>query len=232
MTAPLLNAQIPLDFGVRSAHGRDDFQIGQSNIAAVALVDQWPHWPTPIMTISGAAACGKSHLAAVWAEKAEAVAIKGDALLDHTAEELLRAGSAFYIDGLDIWLDDRDAETTLFHMYNMMKEERKTMLVTMRQSPKHATFAIPDLASRMRGSMVAEILPPDDALLARVLEKHFADRQLKVDDAVIAYLLPLMERSFAAALKIVALADRLSLAEKRNITKPLMRRVLAAYDSE
>jgi chromosomal replication initiation ATPase DnaA len=71
------------------------------------------------------------------------------------------------------------------------------------------------------------IRPPDEPLLASVLLKLFSDRQLQVADDAIAYVLPRMERSFAAARDIVALADRRALAEKRKISIPLLRKVLA-----
>jgi chromosomal replication initiation ATPase DnaA len=48
-----------------------------------------------------------------------------------------------------------------------------------------------------------------------------------VSNDVISYLLPRMERSFAAARDIVMAADRRALAEKRAISVPLMRQVLA-----
>ena len=41
--------------------------------------------------------------------------------------------------------------------------------------------------------------PPDDALLAAVLVKLFADRQLEVDDRLIDFLVHRIERSVAAA---------------------------------
>ena len=59
-----------------------------------------------------------------------------------------------------------------------------------------------------------------------MLVKQFADRQLKVDDDVIGFLLRRMERSFAAARAMVGAIDDLALAERRNITVPLVRRVL------
>jgi len=68
---------------------------------------------------------------------------------------------------------------------------------------------------------------PDDALLGAVLVKLFADRQLVVSEEVIAYLLVHLERTFAAARRIVAALDRAALAARRRVTVPLAREVLA-----
>ena len=46
---------------------------------------------------------------------------------------------------------------------------------------------------------VVVMTPPDDALLRAVLVKLFDDRQLAVDESVLGYLAPRIERSFAGA---------------------------------
>ena len=71
-----------------------------------------------------------------------------------------------------------------------------------------------------------ELESPDDMLLRAVLVKLFADRQLRVDEKVIAYLLPRMERSLSAARRLVAALDDAALEERRNITRQLAAKVL------
>ena len=56
-----------------------------------------------------------------------------------------------------------------------------------------------DLRSRVRALPIAQIAPPDEALLRAVLVKLFSDRQLTVEPEVIGYLVVRMERSMAAA---------------------------------
>ncbi len=219
--------QIPLDLGARKAFGSTDFHIGKSNADAVGWLEKWPEWPAPVLVLQGSPASGKSHLAAVWQDMAKAVSIKPEELEKTSAEELFNRGEALILDGLDPWLGDRAAETTLFHLYNMLKEEQKTMMITMRMPPSQAGFIIPDLASRFRAAPCVSIHPPDDMLLASVLIKLFSDRQLSVSNDVISYLLPRMERSFAAARDVVERADKMALAEKRGISVPLMRKVLS-----
>ena len=102
------------------------------------------------------------------------------------------------------------------------------MMITLRMAPGQRDFAIPDLASRFRAAPVVSIQPPDDMLLGSVLIKLFSDRQLNVSHDVISYLLPRIERSFAAAREVVVRADHLALAEKRPVSVPLMRKVLSA----
>ncbi len=224
--------QIPLDLGSRTTLGRQDFLIGSCNVAAVNLIDRWPDWPAPLLIISGPPASGKSHLAAVWHDKAKAEIIRPEMLLSRTAEQIAEAGKHLVIDGLDPWLGDRQAETTLFHLYNIFWSEKRNILATMRMTPAQTQFAVADLASRVRSSLTAPIQPPDDMLLASVLIKQFSDRQMQVANDVIQYILPRMERSFDSARIIVERADKLALSQKRGISVPLLRQILAELQED
>ncbi len=218
--------QLVLDLGHRAAQGRGDFLVSPSNRDAVAFIDMWPHWPAPCLVIHGPAACGKTHLCAVWREMSGAVSVLPAQIADTGAEDLAGLGAHLVFDGIDPWVSDRAAETKLFHVYNIMKEQKRTMMITMRMAPAQAPFALPDLASRLRAAPAAAIHPPDDALLAAVMVKLFADRQIQVGPDALAYILPRMERSFSAARDLVAAADRLALTEKKPVTTALLRRVL------
>lgn len=225
-------AQIPMDFDALPALGREDFLIGASNKDAVAWIDRWPNWPAPMIVINGPAASGKSHLAAVWRERTQAEPIKPEMLISTSADQISQRNEHLLLDGIDPWLGYREAEETLFHLYNIFKEEKRSFLVTMRMAPSHADFIIPDLASRFRAAPVANIHAPDDMLLGSVLIKLFTDRQLSISNDIIKYVLPRMERSFAAASDVVSMADQMALAKKSKISIPLMRDVLSKLQSD
>lgn len=214
--------QIPLALAFRPSLSRGDFFITQSNEAAVAMIDKWPNWGSHLLVLQGAAASGKTHLAAVWQEKTGARKIAAQDIAD-----ISHPLSPIIIDGVDTWLGDRDFEIALFHLHNIISESQQSLMLTTRAAPSHIDFVLPDLASRMRGGALAQIAPPDDALLAAVLTKLFYDRQIDVGEEVISYILPRMERSFAAARDIVANADTLALSVRGRISVPLMRKVLA-----
>ena len=56
--------------------------------------------------------------------------------------------------------------------------------------------------------------------------KLFADRQLAVDESLIAYLATRIERSFAAARAAVEELDREALRQKRPVTRALAAELL------
>ena len=113
-------------------------------------------------------------------------------------------------------------ERALFHLLNLAREEEAFVLITARtRAGRVGASSLPDLASRLRAMPVVELAPPDDALLRAVMVKLFADRQLAVDESLVAYLATRIERSFAAARAAVEALDREALRQKRPVTRAL-----------
>jgi hypothetical protein len=74
--------------------------------------------------------------------------------------------------------------------------------------------SLPDLDSRMRQAALARIEAPDDALLSALLLKLAHDRGLKLTPAILAHVLPRIERS-AAAVRASSTGSTRGLADKR-----------------
>lgn len=214
MTGP----QLPLDLPTHNAMGKANFVVSHSNQAAMALIEAWPAWPTPMLAIHGPAGCGKTHLGHIFQERI------GDAALFLTAPADLPDLPQNPILILD---EPQLEEISFFHLLNHVKNEGGSLLILSSQAPARWEVKLPDLASRLKAVPSVEVAPPDDALLAAILEKHFADRQVYVAPDVIEYLLKHIERSFVSAFKIADRLDRAALAEGRAITIPLARRILS-----
>ena len=127
---------------------------------------------------------------------------------------------------MDRLAGDRAAEVALFHLCNHLAAGGGSLMVSGREPPARWPLALPDLASRLGVAAVARLEAPDDDLLAAVLVKLFADRQLAVAPELIRYLVSRMDRSFAAAERLVADLDRAGLARHRPITARLAAEVL------
>lgn len=213
--------QLPLTFGHAAALGIEDFMPSSSNQDALTWLTRWPAWPGPALILHGPAGAGKTHLAAIWRARSEAIALDR-ASLGATLE--LDASKCYLIDPAEPVVDD----IALLQLFNRLREDGGHLLLTARRPVVRWGLTLPDLASRLTAAPAVAIGAPDDELLAALFLKMFDDRQLKVPDPVIRYLLIHMERSFAAARHLVDELDRLSLARKRPITIPLARLALAA----
>lgn len=225
MTGANTNQQIPLDLGHRTAMGRDDFLIAPNNQDAVAWIDLWPDWPAPTLVLYGPVASGKSHLAAVWGEKSNAACVHPDTLNDTSIRQIASAARHVIIEDADAMIGNVEAEKGLFHLYNLFREENRSILLTLTEPPVRRAFAVPDLASRLRAAPAVAIREPDDVLLGAILVKLFNDRQLRVGEDVIKYILSHMERSFEETRRIVDAADRKAMIEKRAVSVPLIKEI-------
>lgn len=222
MTQRKAAEQLPLTFGHDPATGRDDLLVAGPLDAAVSIVDAWPHWPSPVVILAGPPGSGKSHLAAIWRERAGAVAIRPSP--GTGAEEAAAAGPVVFEDADRAGFDDR----TFFHVINNVRENGTALLVTTRLWPASWPVALADLRSRLKAATVVEIGEPDNDLLAQVIVKLFSDRQIVVDDRVVAYVVQRMERSLAAARTLVDRLDRLALSRGSRVTRALAQEVLDA----
>jgi chromosomal replication initiation ATPase DnaA len=202
-----------------TATGRADFLVSDGNRAALEEIERWPDWPVRGLALYGPPGSGKTHLAHLWRARAGARLIDGAAVARDTAADI--AGPVAIDDA------ERAPEAALLHLYNAAIERGFGVLIVAAPAPASWPMALPDLASRLRALPTVGIAAPDDALLAAVLVKHFADRQLRLEPEVIAFLLPRMERSFAAAARLAGELDRLALSRGGPITVPLARQVLA-----
>jgi len=216
--------QLALDLGHRAALGYEDFLVAPSNADAVAWLDRWPDWPAPALALHGPVGCGKSHLAHVWRALSGALLVAAGALSRESVPDLAGGRGAVVVEDVDGGVD----EEALLHLYNSLVEIRGFLLLTGRTPPARWSIALPDLRSRLRAVQSVEIGPPDDDLFGAVLVKLFDERQLRVGQEVVLYLLARLERSFAAARGCVAALDDYSLAAGRNITVPLVREALDA----
>jgi chromosomal replication initiation ATPase DnaA len=214
--------QLAFDLPHRTAFGRADFLLSASNREPVAWIDRWPDWQAPALVLHGPAGCGKTHLLHLWQERTACRIVDG-ARLEAAGVSRLVAESAARI-ALD--RGEHADERALFHLYNAVAEAGGSLLVAARLPAASWGVALADLASRLRAAPAVGVGAADDELLAALLVKHFADRQLRVTPEVIAYLLPRIERSAAAAAALAARLDLLALERGRRVTVALARTLL------
>lgn len=212
--------QLPLALRLPPRYGATDFLVAPSNQAAHEAIERWPDWPDRVLLLVGPAASGKTHLSHLWAERAHADRLGPEDLAGAAAAG---GGRNAVLDGVDDW-PPREAD--LFHLLNTAREAGASLLITARRPPDRWSIATPDLLSRLRLAPCVAIEPADEGLIRAVLVKVFADRQVRVDAALIDYLVVRLERSLAAVAEVVAALDDAGLARGRRITRVMAGEVL------
>ena len=204
-------SQLILPIEPASRMTRDDFIVAPGNTHALAFLDAWPDWATQAAALFGPSASGKTHLARIWAVRANA------ALVDARELRAPIAGAAV-VENCDL-VSDAAHEPALFAML----ERGTPLLLTGRGAPASWPVGLPDLASRFRALVAFELGRADDALLMALAVKLFADRQVQVPEAVVTELVQQLERSPAALRDFIARADGEALSRQKPINLQLIR---------
>src|SRR5262245_62743256 len=108
--------QLALALAHQESFAREDFLAGPPNTAALALIERWPDWPDRLVALVGPEGSGKSHLAAIWADRSGARLVSARALADLPAA--LATGALVVEDATPGLVDER----ALFHLINLDRE--------------------------------------------------------------------------------------------------------------
>jgi chromosomal replication initiation ATPase DnaA len=212
-----VNSQLRLDLNRPATYRTEAFVTSPANAQAVSLVmKDWRGWPGGALALIGPEGSGKTHLARMWVRETGA-AVLSSPLGDIAA----LAHRPVVVENVDLKADEED----LFHLLNLAAAGG-AVLLTARSQPKAWPAALPDLRSRFNGLPIAELGPPDDAILTGVLQALFDERNIRPADDLIPYLLLRMERSPAAARQTVSALDEAAAREKREINRTLAVQVL------
>ena len=216
--------QLPLPFPVLATHAEDDFIAAPSNRDALAWLARPADWPLGRLILYGPAGCGKTHLLHLWCARFGAHALAAASLRGLPA---LPDSGAIAVDDADL-----AEETALFHLINAATEAGRPLLLTARQAPARWPTGLADLASRLRASPAVGIGPAEEALLAPLLARLLADRQLDVPASLQSWLLARLPRDAASLGEAVARLDRAAMASGRGITRALAASIVAAMTAD
>lgn len=223
-----LALRYPPDQRLESFIGAPDGALAQLRAAATGGSRDWIY-------LVGPAGSGKTHLALALCAAAEQAG-RGSAYLPlqaaagrlRDALEALEGRDVVALDGLDAIAGQRDDEVALFDFHNRARAAGVTLLYTATAAPDALGLVLPDLRSRLSqcGRIVLDAL--DDDGRGAVLRERAIRRGLALDEAAIDWLLTRTGRDLGGLVVLLDRLDRESLAAKRRITVPFLRKVLDA----
>lgn len=203
-------SQIALPLSARGSTQR--IVVGDANAAVIEALQHPERWPFHVAVLTGPPRSGKSLLAR-WAQ-------------------------GLHGDNLEV-IDDAHAmdEAQLFHRWNAVQQggtrakekgDGGALLIVTGADEGGWRIALPDLASRIGGSLQLAIGAPDDAFAAELILAEAEARGLSLPEAAADYLVPRTTRSFAAIETLVATIDRISLERQTPATMSVWRAALDA----
>jgi chromosomal replication initiation ATPase DnaA len=209
-------------------HDRYDphaFLHADSNADALAWLDNEATWPNLRLAIHGDRGAGKTHLLHRFAARQTAMLVPAANI--RGLPRLPQQG-AIAIDDADTAPDPE----ALLHLLNAAGEARRPVLLAGTTPPARWRPTLPDLDSRLRAITAIGLRQPDDGLLRALFARLIAERQLRVDETVQAYLLARLPRSCAALREAAARLDRASLAAGKRVSRALAAETLQRLQDE
>ncbi|MEM6585873.1 MAG: ATPase [Pseudomonadota bacterium] len=176
--------------------------VGNANAHVIEALREPERWPFHTAILTGPPRSGKS-LIGRWA-KGQGVDVIDDA--------------------------ERQDEDALFHRWNASQKGgsragEPLLLITGAQPWE---VSLPDLRSRLGGSLALEMVEPDDAMAGELILAMAAERGLGLSDGAVDYLVPRANRSFADLERLVRTIDRISLERAAPATMSVWRAALEA----
>lgn len=214
--------QLAFDISQNPSYAWENYFVTDANGQAVSWIKKWPQWNNRCLILQGPKACGKTHLAHLWQREAEAVFLTPQQITKGSLVEIISENPHVIIEDLDIL----DLGEHYFHLFNLVHEHQGFMLMTSSSQVALLEITLKDLDSRLKATPSVAIHPPDDYLMQALLIKGFADRQLRVNQDIITYILRRIKRSYVALRATLERLDEASLTQGRNLTLPLVRQVI------
>src|SRR5690349_4401964 len=133
--------QLVFDLPLAPRFDREYFLVSPSNEQAYGKIEGWPDWPDTALLLTGHKGSRKSHLAAICAATARAWTVDAVCISYDKVPHLVSNGSLVIEDA------DRDGrdEAALFHLLNLARERKASVLVTCERPPDLWGLRTPDL---------------------------------------------------------------------------------------
>ena len=216
--------QIPLAIGSAPAPSFESFVAG-SNVQAVAHLRELPAHAAPVF-LWGPSGSGKSHLLLALATR---IHQQGGRVSWFHADEPLpwqfdETGSLIVFDDCDRF--DADRKQAAFALF----VEATTHGVPIAAAAQVPPVDLPlrdDLRTRLGWGHIFAVEPVGEAEVRAALRREADRRGLFLSDDVMDYLLTRFSRDLKHLMGLLARLDEFALSQKRAITVPLLKQMLA-----
>ena len=213
--------QLLLEFDYKTNFNEHDFYLSKSNSNAFNLINRWPDWEKKILNISGEKFSGKSHLANIFKSKSKAILINGNNI-DNSIFRNLKLYECIIIDDFDKCKEEK----LLYSLFNLVDQDNKYLMINSLKPINQIKYNLPDLKSRSKNCIYAEIEKPDDELLFAIILKNFSDRQIKIEKKIINFIISRIDRSYRKIDEFIYKIDELSLKKKKPINLKTIKEIL------
>ena len=229
-----MSSQLVLGVQLRDEATFANFFVGSNQQAVASLANFLNDDQTNMIYLWGRADEGKTHLlqalchlASEQQQTAFYLPLSSDEGFSPEILQDIEHLPLLAIDDVDAICGDAQWEEALFHVYNRVRDIGSKLIVTANQSPTQLAVSLPDLRSRLAWGVTYHLAPltEDEKLSALML--HAQTRGMHLSDEIGYFLLRRCSRDMRELMDILERLDHASLQEKRRLTIPFVKSVLA-----
>ena len=213
--------QLIFKFPFKTTYFEKDFFVSQNNFEAYKLIESWPKWPDKQINIFGPSGCGKTHLINILSKRLNLISV--DAVkFDEKINDIIQNFDCIVIDNYD----GNIKEDSFYSFLNQVRQLNKIIVINSLQNVKSFQIKLKDLKSRINSFLEIEIGLPTDDLIRVIISKTFSDKQIKLSNKNLEYIIKNIERSYDKIFKFTKDIDNISLSTGKSININLIKKVL------
>ncbi|MFA7059975.1 MAG: DnaA/Hda family protein [Pedobacter sp.] len=214
------------DFPVTPACSFDSFVVCDGNSAALRFARQMADSADPenLLYLHGPSGSGKTHLLKAIGQALNAPYLscrEGFTMEDLAAR--FAGAPLLLVDDLHLLPDDSALRAGLWQIFNDFYGVGRKVTMAGLYPPRELPNLDDHLVSRLLWGLVARVDASDDHSRRMILKKIAEDRQVRISDDVVEYILITTSREVGDLISCFDALYHLSMAEKRKITLPLAR---------
>ncbi len=215
------------DFPVTPTFSFDSFVPCEGNAAALRFARRIadPDDPEKLLYLHGPAGSGKTHLlTSIASDSIPYLSLRGLPGSDQL-QSVFKDAAGLVVDDLHEMPEHPGLKASLWQLFNEFHTSGRIIAMAGLYPPRDLSTIDEHLSSRLLWGLVARIDTSDDHSRGMIIKKVAEDRQVRVPDDVIDFILTTASREVGDLIVCFDQLYRFSMAEKRRITLPLAREV-------
>ncbi len=228
-----MSRQLPLGLQLQASARFSNFLAGLNDELIGQLMQAANGTGEPFFLLWGGAGLGKSHLlqagchlAADQDRTVAYVSLKDISSLSPEVFEGWENYQLVCVDDIHLIAGKQRWEEALFNLYNRIREQRGSLIVSSASTPAGHAFHLPDLASRLGWGLVYQLHPLNDEQRLAALQQRARQRGCEMPAETGRYLLRRLPRDMPALFELLDKLDEASLVAQRKLTVPFVKSVL------